>query len=67
MFCNLFWNPDCPFFSPLSGNPLKFDDLLQFNSSPRDRANRTSSEKSCRRCMRPEAEFLQQWRARDLN
>ncbi len=36
MFCNLFWNPDCPFFSPLSGNPLKFDDLLQFNLSPRD-------------------------------
>lgn len=34
MFCHLFWNPDCPFFSPLSGNSLKFYDLLPYNTSP---------------------------------
>jgi hypothetical protein len=23
MFCNFFWNLDCPLLSPLSGEPLK--------------------------------------------
>ncbi len=34
MFCNLFWNPDCPLFSPLSGEPLKFCILLQCSVLP---------------------------------
>jgi hypothetical protein len=46
MFCNLFWNPDCPLYSLLNGQPLRLYDLLLYSTLPRGRANRRSAEKS---------------------